>query len=326
MEYAVIATLGPSSQEETAWSAMLDAGVSAFRLNTSHLSLAGLAQWLERLAAFLSSRGTYIPLYLDLQGSKWRLGEMPAVDLVPGEIVRFEFAESSTLSGILPVPHADFFRAASLSTPRVSLNDGKVLLELVEVLGNRLSAQVIQPGRISSRKGITYTQSAFRSEILGQKDLDILRNTRSLPFVRYAISYVRDGEEMFNYRKQAGNQVFLAAKIERQPAVDDASHFANAADEAWLCRGDLGAEMGLFGLAKAVYHFSEGISGMGIPALIAGGLFEHMVTHPQPARSEVCFLHDALLAGYHGLVLSDETAVGSYPLESCQAAAMFRNL
>ena len=92
-----------------------------------------------------------------------------------------------------------------------------------------------------------------------------------------------------------------------------------------MCRGDLGAELGLAGMAKAAHAFQDRVRDLALPALLAGQVLEHMTLHPAPTRSEVCALYDALDAGYRGVVLSDETAIGQYPIESCRQAALFRD-
>jgi pyruvate kinase len=122
----------------------------------------------------------------------------------------------------------------------------------------------------------------------------------------------------------AGHPAYLIAKLERGPALDEAGLIAASADELWLCRGDLGAELGLREMALAVRRFSEGAARCPVPVYLAGQVLEHMTGQPNPTRSEVCYLYDALAQGYHGVVLSDETAIGRYPVESCAAAAMFK--
>lgn len=172
------------------------------------------------------------------------------------------------------------------------------------------------------RKGITYALSEYRQESLSLQDQAILEQTQDLDFVRYALSYVKDAMEMARYRAQFGPAACLIAKLERQPAVDQALQIAEWADELWLCRGDLGAELGTRAMAETVYRFSEQVEMLPVPVLLAGQILEHMAEHPTPTRSEVCYLHDALMKGYQGFVLS-ETAVGRHPVESCRMAALF---
>ena len=99
---------------------------------------------------------------------------------------------------------------------------------------------------------------------------------------------------------------------------------AAVANELWVCRGDLGAELGLREMAVAVQRFTQMLGDLSVPVLMAGQVLEHMTQQPTPTRSEVCYLYDTLLAGYRGVVLSDEAAIGRYPVASCRAAAMFR--
>jgi pyruvate kinase len=325
MNYDLIATLGPSSNTPVSWQGMLDAGVTAFRLNTSHLTLPQLQNWLDQLTLFLMARNPTPSLVLDLQGSKWRLGDFPMRAFEPGEAVDLVHAASSDRPSTLPVPHLDFFQAAPVSSAEIVLNDAKVKLAREAIEPNKIRARVITGGELSARKGITFAASDYRQENLGDKDRTILEQTRHLPFVRYAVSYIRDAEEMRKYRAHFGRAAYLIAKLERQPAMDEALRISEMADELWVCRGDLGAELGIRAMAEAVRCFSNSISDLAIPAFMAGQVLEHMTEHPAPTRSEVCYLYDVLRDGYRGVVLSDEAAIGRYPIESCRIAAMFRD-
>jgi pyruvate kinase len=327
MEYQIIATLGPASQSESAWRAMLAAGATGFRLNTSHLSLAEALARLERLRPFLAGAAPSASLVLDLQGSKWRLGQFPARDLAPGETVRLVLAPQADLPGELPVPHADFFRAAPVSSDEIVLNDAKLCLRREAAGPDFMQATVLRGGPVSPRKGITYAASDFRHEAMCTADEAVLDHTRTVGGIRYALSYVRDAGEMARYREQIGRDAYLIAKLERPLAVAQAQSVATAADELWLCRGDLGAEVGLPGMAAAAHSFATEVAQgrLKVPALLAGQVFEHLTEHPTPTRSEVCAVYDALAQGYGGFVLSDETAIGRDPAEAVRAAAMFRS-
>jgi pyruvate kinase len=323
MDYDIVATLGPSSDSQQTWESMLAAGVNGFRLNTSHLSLTQLSDWIARLSMFLDGRAPRPQLVLDLQGSKWRIGQLPEHVLAQGQQVTLVCAGSADRPYVLPVPHRDFFRAASMSSGEIVLDDAKIRLALEAQHDDALSARVIMGGAILPRKGITYTASRYRQESLTETDRAILEITKPLPGIRYAVSYVRDALEMAQYRAQIG-AAHLIAKLERQPAVDEATGIAASADELWLCRGDLGAELGGRAMADAVYHFSHRVSTIAVPVLLAGQVFEHMTEHSNPTRSEVCAAYDALRNGYRGFVLSDETAIGRHPVDSCRMAALFR--
>ena len=330
MEYEIIATLGPSSSQPDVWRAMLRSGATAFRLNTSHLNLPQLHDWLARLQPFLEAQA--IPLVLDLQGSKWRLGELQPVDLSDGQLVELSLIEGEEPRQhgalALPVPHADFFKAALLSDGEIVLNDAKVRLALERVEENWLLARTTQGGPLSARKGITFASSTFRTETLSEKDRAILEQTGSLGFVRCAFSYVKDAAEMARYRELTAGILehfpYLIAKLERGLAMQEAAQIAQFADELWVCRGDLGAELGLRAMAESVHRFSAQVRELPVPAIMAGQVLEHMTGHPTPTRSEACYLYDTLQAGYRGFVLSDETAVGRDPAASCLVAATWK--
>jgi len=324
MHYDIVATLGPISDTPSVWERMLAAGVTAFRLNTSHLSRSHLQEWIDRLGLFLATRNPRPPLILDLQGSKWRLGQFPARELVPGARVTLVCERSAVGPDLLPVPHTDFFRAASVSSGEIVLDDAKLRLVIESQEAGGLQARVITGGPILPRKGITYAASTYRQESLSDTDRAILGDTKLVEGVRYALSYVKDAAEMRNYRRETGQAPYLIAKLERQPALDEAMQIAGSAEELWLCRGDLGAELGAAAMADAVYRFSERVGTLPVPVLLAGQVFEHMTEHATPTRSEVCEVYAALMKDYHGFVLSDETAIGRNPVESCRMAALFR--
>jgi pyruvate kinase len=324
MDYRIIATLGPSSRTEETWSAMIAAGATGFRLNTSHLGLPGLVGWLERLDPFLSRFDPRPPLVLDLQGSKWRLGEFNPFDLVAGEQVELVCQVAADQPHTLPVPHPDFFKAAPVSSPELLLNDAKISLAVVSLQEDRIVARVLRGGPIAPHKGITFLSSDYRQENFSEKDRVILSSTQGMRGICYAISYLKDAIEIAKYRSIIGQAAYLVGKLERRPALEDAGAIAGIANELWLCRGDLGAELGLAGMAEAVFHFTGGVSRFKVPVFMAGQVLEYMTGNAIPTRSEIVYLYEILQKGYTGVVLSDETAIGRYPVESCRIAALFR--
>jgi pyruvate kinase len=331
-KYEIITTVGPATSTPVEWEQLAASGATGFRLNTSHLSLPQIETWLKKFEPFWST--FQYPLVLDLQGSKWRLGDFPLFELKAGTLVTLIRSAQSDQPGILPVPHADFFQAAELMAsgtsahesrnPEILMNDAKILLRLDTASHDRMIANVQRGGVISSRKGITFAASDYRKESINIKDQAIVELSRAIHSIRFAISYVKDALEMERYRTWLGESVFLIAKLERKTALDEVHKIARIADELWLCRGDLGAELGLATLAEQTYRFSESIVSIPKPVLMAGQVLEHMTEHATPTRSEICYLYELLLRGYCGVVLSDETAIGRYPMESCQTATMFK--
>lgn len=339
MNYRIVATLGPATAGETMWWSLLEAGVTAFRLNTAHFQLGTLQAWLERIAGFLEeSASESFPVILDLQASKWRIGTITPAELEKGtsvELILGAFedgeAEAATVAArVLSIPHPDFFAAArSAGGGEIALNDARVMLRIENLGKERITARVIRGGEISTRKGITLVGSEYRKEELNEKDGRIVDLARSYPFVRYALSYVKDAVEMCNYRQlftsSGMGATYLIAKVERASALEEAEKIARSADELWICRGDLGAEMGAAAMAEQLFRFFPRIPDIPKPVFLAGQVLEHLTAHSMPTRSEISYLYESLQRGFGGFVLSDETAVGAHPLEACRAAALFRS-
>lgn len=196
-------------------------------------------------------------------------------------------------------------------------------MALISLTQKEVQTRVIRAGTISSRKGITLSPSGFRIEAFSLKDASIIMATRRSG-VRYEISYVKDAAEMQIYRALLGPSEYLIAKLERLSSMLEPDQIAKYANELWVCRGDLGAELGLLTLAQKTYEFSKSIASIPVPVYLASQVLEHMTNYPDPTRSEICYLYSALADGFKGLVLSDETAIGRYPVESCKTAALFK--
>jgi len=334
MKYQIVVTLGPATNREDMWQMLLEAGATAFRLNTSHFALEELEAWLDRIAHFLVNLADRkladrLPVILDLQAGKWRIGTVEAAAVDAGQSVELvvgdDPADDGGVSGpfLLPVPHPDFFVAARSSSGEIAVNDARVILQIESVGEQRITARVVRGGEVTTGKGITIVGSRYRKEELNHKDRRIAELGRPYPFVRYALSYVKDAGEMRNYKDLFDPSTYLVAKLERASAVRQAERIAQAADELWICRGDLGAEMGAAAMAEELFRFSKLVERIPKPVFLAGQVLEHMTEHPTPTRSEISYLYEVLLRGFRGVVLSDETAVGKFPVESCRTAALF---
>ena len=169
-------------------------GVTTFRLNTSHLEIDQINNWLERSSSAGDLFKFQLPTILDLQGSKWRIGHIENLTLKTGQEIELFLGNSSQNATQIPVPHSDFFRAASQSSEQITLNDAKVMLTREAFGPDWLKARVYRGGDLSARKGITYLNSEFRNENLTEKDRRIVIATQGYSNIQYALSYVRDFE------------------------------------------------------------------------------------------------------------------------------------
>ncbi|MBI4870385.1 MAG: hypothetical protein HY814_02330 [Candidatus Riflebacteria bacterium] len=302
-------TLGPSSETDSVLT-RLARTAGRFRLNASHLSPEDCTRWLDRLDALAASTGLAHPVAVDLQGAKMRLGRLPACEVGAGRLELVLAAESSS-PGRLPVPHPELFWHVQPGE-RLTLNDGRVELLVETVHDERLSARVLQGGPLDSRKGINRAAHPIPVGRLSLSDEAMLKAIAGFPRLELAYSFALDGSEAALLRGAKATR--LIAKVERVEALENAGRLAAAFDELWMGRGDLCEQCGFQRLGPLQESFESTLAALGKPALLGGQVLEHMTHFPSPTRSEVVHLHGLPGRGWAGIVLSDETAVGLYPI------------
>ncbi|OGR15168.1 MAG: hypothetical protein A2341_13895 [Deltaproteobacteria bacterium RIFOXYB12_FULL_58_9] len=309
MKLEVVMTLGPASTENAVIE-RLARTADRFRLNAAHLNRVGLGQWLDRLEDVFARAGQRIPVVIDLQGAKMRVGAMPTVSELPPEVRLIFSAQPTTTADIIGLPHAELFEQVG-EGEELSLNDGKVRLRIESVDGDEICARVVKNGPLSSFKGINRPDHPITLNALSAADLGRIEVGDAYAFVEYAFSFAAKGRDAALLREKTHRRV--TAKIELREAADCVADLDAKFDELWLCRGDLGEQVGIGQLGLVQHKFSKQIPSLKRPAFLAGQVLEHMTHFEQPTRSEVVHLFDVEQAGYAGVVLSDETAVGRNP-------------
>ena len=310
----IVATLGPASAQVETQRALAEV-VDRFRLNASHLDAASLERWLEGLAALYWELGRELPVVVDLQGAKMRVGALPTpLELVQGSTVCFvrdQPRDPGHDIGIdaIPVLHPQLY-AAIAAGERLWLDDARleVAVSEVDAEAGEIRAEVLRGGLLRANKGINRPQHPVPCETLSPRDEAMLKVALRYRFCELAFSFVHDGSEA----ALLPTTVKRIAKIEREEALSHLHAISAAFDELWLCRGDLGSQAGIFRLGELQERFCvEHIAAHpDTPGLLAGQVLEHLTEHREATRSEVVGLHQAERSGFAGIVLSDETAVG----------------
>jgi pyruvate kinase len=256
---------------------------------------------------------------VDLQGSKMRIGAFEAREVREGEVVRFALSSDG---GGVSLPHPELFASVSPGE-RLTLDDGKLEGIVEDVTPSLLSVRMLTAGWLRPRKGINRPRHPVEPAGLCDADKAVLDACCHIAGIDYAISFVRDGREAQWVRAHGPRRIVL--KIEREEAVHSLHSISTTGDEIWICRGDLGAQLGLEAMARAVHDIDR--PRIAVPVLLAGQVLEHLTAHSEPTRSEVCHIHDVLLRGFDGVVLSDETAIGVDPENAVRwAARLLRGL
>jgi pyruvate kinase len=251
---------------------------------------------------------------VDLQGAKMRLGHFEPRRVEAGHQVRFVLEPTD---GAIPVPHPALFRAVQPGE-EISVADGRLRLEVGHVSATEMTARASVAGVLEPNKGVNRATHPIELGDFSAHDLTVMDACAGATGAHFAISFVRDGTEAGWLRsRRPAARVIL--KIERQEALEAIEHLGCRGDELWVCRGDMGAQLGLGPMARAVHELEP--RRLAVPVLMAGQVFEHLKEHAEPTRSEVCHLFELLTRGYAGVVLSDETAIGTDPVRATRIAA-----
>ena len=311
--FDIVATIGPASYALVG--ELVRAGAAALRLNASHLEPGALA---ER-AAQARRAAPDAPIVVDLQGAKMRVGALAEREVRAGTVVRF--AVEPARADDVPLPHPELFAAAAAGET-LTADDGRLRFAVRGRGDGWLEAEARVAGVLRPRKGVNLLEHPVRLAGMTAADAARLDAVRDLPGVQVAWSFALDGTEAEWVRaRRPGTPVI--AKVERREAVDALVEIAGRVDAVWICRGDLGEQLGPADLGRFVSSLDPGRCAG--PVLMAGQVLEHLTAHRQPTRSEVCHLHDLVARGYAGIVLSDETAIGTDPVNAvAQAASLAR--
>jgi pyruvate kinase len=305
--FQLVATLGPASFALV--ERLAEGGATAFRLNASHLDTAELSGALAQVREACPGA----TIVVDLQGAKMRVELREPRPVTAGQVVRL----SMTTDGDVRVPHAELFAQAQRGDT-LSVDDGRVRFDVVRVAPDGLDARTLNDGLLLSRKGLNIEQHPVRLAGLTPRDADASAVAERSGASALAFSFMLDGTEAA-WLREAAPGCRIVGKVERREALAHLDDIARRVDAIWICRGDLGAQIGPAALARSVAALDPARTR--VPVLMAGQVLEHLTRHPEPTRSEVCHLFDLVAGGFAGIVLSDETAIGHDPVHAVATAA-----
>jgi len=317
----IVCTLGPATSSQEQISALIAAGLDVARLNMSHGRQADHLDVYRRLRAGSDTAGRSVGILADLQGPKIRLGEFPdgPVRLAAGDefVITTEDIpgnqhEASTTYEGLP----DDVRAGD----RILIDDGNVQLDVLGVAGHRVRLRVVVGGKVSDHKGINLPGVSVSAPALTEKDEADLRFALAAGVDMIALSFVRSPDDAHLARKimtdmgRAG--VPLIAKIEKPQAVQVLPDIVDAFDGIMVARGDLGVELPLEQVPTVQTRAIKLANERARPVIVATQMLESMISSPRPTRAEVSDVAGAVAAGADAVMLSAETSVGAYPIET----------
>ncbi|MEW5943654.1 MAG: pyruvate kinase [Pseudomonadota bacterium] len=319
----IVATLGPASNDPKVLDRMIEAGVDVVRLNFSHGKPEDHIQRAEMVRSLARARGKTVGVLVDLQGPKIRIGKFHGgkIMLANGDTFILDatcHTGSQERVGLdyKELPN-DVSRGATLL-----LDDGRIVLWVEQVEGPEIICRVVQGGVLSDNKGINRQGGGLSASALTDKDMEDIKTAAALKADYLAVSFPRNGADMKLARDlmhAAGGHSMLVAKIERAEAIPALEEILEVSDVIMVARGDLGVEVGdaaVPALQKRMIRMARERNKL---VITATQMMESMITSPIPTRAEVSDVANAVLDGTDAVMLSAETAAGSYPVEAVAA-------
>ncbi len=325
----IVCTIGPASSSVETLEKMIAAGMDVARFNFSHGSYESNLELLEKVRTASKKVGRPVAILQDLQGPKIRVGVLPAegVELVEGQTVTLQAGVKEAKPGIIPVPY-DRLAHDVRKGDRLLLDDGTRELEVIDVRGPIIRAKVILGGKLLSKKGINTPTVALSIESLTAKDIQDLEFGLKQDIDFVALSFVRQANDVVELKKKITKYLpknvaapAIIVKIEKNEALVNFDEILKISDGVMIARGDLGLETPA---TKVPMHQKMIIAKCivaGKPVITATQMLDSMQRTPRPTRAEVSDVANAVIDHTDAVMLSGESAMGQYPVESVATMA-----
>jgi pyruvate kinase len=321
----IVCTIGPSSSSPQILRELIRAGMNVARLNFSHGSHDGHRLTIALIREIAREENRPVGILQDLCGPKIRVGRLPeeGVPLVPGQPVVLTTTPVEGEPGRIPVSYPHLARDARAGD-RILLADGLMELVVESTTGAELHCRVVTGGILTSHKGINLPTGSIQAPPLTPKDeADLAFGLENgVDFV--ALSFVRRAEDILDVRRRihlAGSTTPIVAKIERHEALTQIDRIIEVSDAVMVARGDLGIDIALEAVPGVQKTIVRQANIAGKPVIIATQMLRSMVDAPRPTRAEATDVANAVLDGADAVMLSEETASGSYPVEAVRYMA-----
>jgi pyruvate kinase len=317
----IVATIGPASSSSEKIKELILAGANVFRLNFSHGTHEEHLAVYNRIRKVANDLEMPIAVLQDLSGPKIRITEADQnkLELVNDEqvILRFNDGSLSTSECI----YVNLVNPAEVLKPghEILLADGIMVLKTESVHNDHVICRIIKGGKLRSRIGIAFPDSYTKLSATTEKDLIDFDWGLENGVDFFAVSFVQNADDLKKLRiiaQKTGKQVRLVAKIELKIALENIDEIMDEADAIMVARGDLGVELPIEKIPLIQKDLIERSNNKGIPVIVATQMLHSMVNAIRPTRAEVIDCANAVMTGADAVMLSEETAIGSYPAES----------
>jgi pyruvate kinase len=313
----ILATIGPASSSVEMIRKLFEAGADVFRINMSHSDHALMRTLVERIRSVEQELGRPIGILADLQGPKLRVGKFAdgKVALEVGQAFTLDDDPTPGDARRVHLPHPEILQSVAVGD-RLLIDDGKLQLKAVRCDGRSIGTIVVAGDRISDKKGVSLPDTELPVGALTEKDRADLDAVLATGVDWVALSFIQRPDDLAEARKIARGRALLMSKIEKPQAVTRLAEIIELSDALMVARGDLGVEMPLEMVPGIQKQITRAARRAGKPVVVATQMLESMITAPVPTRAEVSDVSIAVFEGADAIMLSAESAAGSYPVEA----------
>ncbi len=316
----IICTIGPASQSEAVLTAMMDMGMTIARINFSHGTPDQHRHTIESIAKTAGRCGNRCPILVDLPGPKMRIGRLAEEPLLlarGGEVILTTRDIPGTAS-IIPVTYPRLPESVSPGSV-IYLNDGFIALEVLTVTKEDVRCKVTVGGPLLSGKGLNLPGAKIFMDPVTDNDLDLMAFALEEGISTFSLSFVEGADDIVRaktFARGKGHKVYIVAKIERAAAVENIDQILEVADAIMIARGDLGVEIPIEEVPIVQKQLIRKANLACRPVITATQMLESMIANTRPTRAEATDVANAILDGTDAIMMSEETAIGQYPVEA----------
>ncbi|APZ42323.1 pyruvate kinase [Acidihalobacter ferrooxydans] len=317
----IVCTIGPASAKPAVLARMIRAGMNVARINLAHGDPHSHTATIARVREAAAQAGRDVAILADLPGPKLRIGTLSPDPLRLHHGQRFTLTTEDVPGTVERVSVPDFAELpqAVRAGESIFLNDGFIQLKVLEIAGPEVRCRVTVGGELRSHKGLNIPHMHIRLPAFTERDQSLLAFACEQQVDAVSISFVENAADIERVRREAvalGAAPLLIAKIERADALTHFDEILAAADGCMVARGDLGVETPIEAIALVQKRLIRKANARCKPVITATQMLESMVDHSRPTRAEATDVANAVLDGTDAVMLSEESAIGTYPVEA----------
>ena len=316
----IICTIGPSTESFSSIKKLHEAGMNVARLNMSHSNHKNAKKIIDRIKKLNQSIETPVGILLDTQGPEIRTGDTSqVVNLEPGQLVSFTIRDEVDVETTsIRVHYDELIQSVNVGT-LISLDNGLLNFKVLKKSKNELECKVLDGGKLGSKRHVNLPGIRINLPSVTEKDKrDIAFGLKEdVDFI--ALSFVRNASDIDDLKKVLKNKtkkVKIISKIEDREGLSNIEEICEVSDSVMVARGDLGIETDLANLPNIQRKIMSNCAKYGVRSIVATHLLESMIDNPTPTRAEVTDVANAIYEGADAVMLSGETTIGKYPIES----------